>query len=259
MFLYAFTFTVLHIAAITTGMFDEVTTELGYESYAEKINSIPGLSEHVPMPINTLVNIGYFLVGIYWFFKFRGDFWGEGFATYSMLYSGIQTARMLAQSQRTAVLDQWITTTIFCHAALWIISSYPEGAAKGTITRLVESCGTPPVILVSFLSYVLRLLFYYGFDVSLALHILVAVRVGYEAVCSPALEAGGKSRAVFPKGGVCCVGGVVLRVADLPLREWWTPNCLAGSGLPKICGVGQIHYTAQLLWVMKESGKFVDS
>ncbi|KAL5264964.1 hypothetical protein ACHWQZ_G005909 [Mnemiopsis leidyi] len=244
--LYVLIATTLHILLINTGWFDHVITELGYEMYAEKVNSVPVLP--FPMPFNTLINLGYTLAGAVWLPTFRktGDFWGESFCWYSIVYSFIQLARIVYQTQRTAVLDQWITTTIFCHVTIWV-TSLPSG---GVVTNFIRSFSRPVVLLVSFLSYFLSLYIEIGFDVALAVHMVVAVRAGYEAHLVRGNE---QSGAVFGKACVCSVGFVVLKLADLPLRDYWTPNCLSGHFLSKICDVGQIYYAAELVYVLNRN------
>ena len=241
--LYVLIATLLHIAFINTGWFDRVTAELGYEMYAERVDSVPFLP--FPMPMNTLINFGYTLAGLAWLSTFSksNDFWGESFCWYSIFYSLIQLARIVYQTQRTAVLDQWITTTIFCHVTLWI-TSLPS---DGIVTRSFRSCNRGAILTVSFLSYFLSLYSDIGFDIALGIHMLIAVRAGYEAHQA---RGSAQSGAVFGKAVLCCLGFVVLKLADLPLRDYWTPNCFSGHFLSKICDVGQIYYAAELVYVL---------
>jgi len=243
-FLYVLLATVMHVALILTGWFDRVTTELGYEMYAERVDSVPFLP--FPMPMNTLINFGYAYAGLSWLptFSKASDLWGESFCWYSIFYSMMQLARIVYQTQRTAVLDQWITTTIFCHVTLWIISL---PSCDGIIIRSLRSLNQRAILMVSFLSYFLSLCSEIGFDIALVVHMLVAVRVGYEAHLSGGNDFSG---AVFRKAFLCCLGFVVLKVADLPLREYWTPNCFSGHFLSKICDVGQIYYVAEFVHVL---------
>ena len=173
--MYVLGVTLAHIIFINMGYFDSVTTELGYEMYAERPDSIPFLN-NIPMPMNTFVNFGYFLVGAYWFavFATEGNFYGECFSWYSMVYCFIQLTRIVYQTQRSAVLDQWITTTIFCHVMVWV-TRIP---CDGIVTRLVRAVDHRLVILISFFSYFLACVSQIGFDLSLGVHILLAVAVG---------------------------------------------------------------------------------
>ena len=241
--LYVLIATLLHIVLINTGWFDRVTTELGYEMYAEKVDSVPFLQ--FPMPMNTLVNLGYAYAGAAWLptFSAANDFWGMSFCWYSIVYSVIQSARIVYQTQRTAVLDQWITTTIFCHVTLWITSLH----CGGVVTRTITSFSRKTILLLSFLSYFFSLYSPIGFDIALGIHMVIAVGAGYEAHLARGSD---HSAAVFRKAVLCCVGFVVLKLADLPLREYWTPNCLSGHFLSKICDVGQIYYAAELTYVL---------
>lgn len=243
-FLYVSLATLAHIVLINTGWFDSVTTELGYEMYAERVHSLP-FPSLPPMPFNTLVNAGYFIVGAAWLpaLTRSRDEQGQEFCWYSMFYSGIQLARIVLQTQRAAVLDQWITTTIFCHVTLWI-SSHPCG---GVVTRSLNLVPRPLLLLLSFFSYFLALLFPIGFDISLAAHILLAVTVGLEAHNS---RGNSRSSLIFGKAVASCVGFVVLKVLDLPLKEYWTPNCVSGHFLSKLCDVGQIYYAAELVYIL---------
>ena len=239
---YASLATLLHVAVIQTGVFDSVMTELGFDTYAEE----PILFTFLPfqvMPMNTLINFGYFLVGLCWYNTFikLDDFIGESFCWYSMIYCFIQLVRMLYQTQRSAVLDQWVTTTIFCHVLVWIISV----PCDGPVSRFLSKLHPAVIVLVSFMSYFASLISDIGFDVALVVHIVLVICVGIEA-----LKARGdaQSRSTFYRAILCCVGFVVLKLADLPLRDYWTPNCISGHFLSKICDVAQIHYAAKLVW-----------
>lgn len=241
-----------HILLINTGVFDGVTAELGYEMYAERVDSIPVLP--LPMPLNTLVNFGYFAAGLSWLGTFRHlqDWWGEAFCWYSMVYCFIQLVRIVYQTQRSAVLDQWITTTIFCHVALWITRAPLQ---HGAWSKQLRCFDYRSVILVSFLSYFLSLTCTVGFEISLAIHMIMAVKVGFEAHQQ---RGSPLSRDTFIKAMVCCVGFVVLKVADLPFKDYWTPNCLSGHFLSKICDVGQIYFAAKLVFVFNSKDSNMD-
>ena len=243
-FSYVLGLTLLHIGLINTGLYDDVSTELGYEMYAEKIYSIPGIP--INMPMNTLINFGYLAVGVYWLrlFILRKDFFGESFSWYSIIYTFIQLYRIVFQTQRSAVLDQWITTTIFSHVLVWVT----RNQLTGIITSTVQGLGCKVVILVSLLSYSLSLVSLIGFDVSLVMHIFIVVWAAYEVQVS---NGNNKTFNSFIKAIMCCFGFVVLKLADLPLREFWTPNCLSGHFLSKICDIGQIYYVAQFVYFIQ--------
>lgn len=242
---YVIVLTFLHLSIIKTGLYDDVYTDLGYENYAERIDSIPGTP--VAMPMNTLVNIGYLAVGLYWLRVFipLKDFYGESFSWYSIVYSIIQLSRILLQTQESAVLDQWITTTIFSHVLIWIASTH---CSAGIITNAVQALGNKLVILLSLISYSLSLFFTLGFDASLTVHILLVIGAVLEVQLS---HGNSDTMNSLVKALICCAGFVVLKVADLPLREFWTPNCISGHFLSKICDIGQIYYAAQFSYSLK--------
>lgn len=223
------------LIVIHTGIFDNVVTELGFESYAEKpIYDI--------MPGNLIVNLGYLAIGVYWLryygnlapkaLSLRTVLSGSVFSWLSVIYTFIQSYRILYQSQDSAVLDQWITLTIFCHVGTWV-----AGIDDSECYNLL--CYT-----ASFLSYFLALLTPIGFELALALHVVLVIVLACKA---QGQYGDSESRAVFIKALVCCAGFVVLKVLDLPLADYWTPNVLSGHLLSKVCDVGQIFFVVELV------------
>ena len=223
------------LIVIQTGLFNNVVTELGYDSYAEK-------PIYDVMPGNLLVNLGYLAVGIYWLryygalapkaLSLRTVLSGSVFAWLSVVYTFIQSYRILYQSQASAVLDQWITLTIFCHVMTWA-----AGVEDVECYNLL--CYT-----ASFLSYFLTLLLDVGFELALGLHVVIVILL---AVRRQGKYGDSDSRAVFIKALLCCVGFVVLKVLDLPLADYWSPNVLSGHFLSKLCDVGQMYYVVKLV------------
>jgi len=238
------------LLVIETGLFDNVITELGYEAYAERPHSLPWLPSCVKMPGNLAVNLGYFILGVHWLcyygnlapktLSLRTVLSGSVFSWLSVLYSFIQGYRILYQSQASAALDQWITLTIFCHVMIWMIG-VEECGNDGNHGK---ECNTVLLYAASFISYFLSLLLDTGFDLALAAHVLIVI---VTAVRLQGKYGDVQSRAMFIKGLLCCAGFVILKVLDLPLAAYWTPNVVSGHFLSKVCDVGQMYYVVVLV------------
>lgn len=110
--------------AVFTGIFDSVSVQVGYEDYAEA--PVAGLPAFLAMPFNSLVNVAYTLLGLFWLH--RGGTVGPGprylkdvFAAMALLYGPVQWLRLWTQWRRTAVLDQWLTLPIFAWPVAWCL------------------------------------------------------------------------------------------------------------------------------------------
>jgi len=238
------------LLVIETGLFDNVITELGYDSYAEHPHSLPWLPSCVKMPGNLAVNLGYFILGVHWLcyygnlapkrLSLRTVLSGSVFSWLSVLYSFIQGYRILYQSQASAVLDPWITLTIFCHVMTWMI-----GVEEcGNDGNQGKECNIVLLYAASFISYFLSLLLDTGFELALAVHVLIVI---VTAVRLQGKYGDVQSRAMFIKALLCCAGFVILKVLDLPLAQYWTPNVVSGHFLSKLCDVGQMYYVVVLV------------
>ena len=248
---------VLHLVVIQYGRFDNVKTELGFQWYAEKKSLINWLGVEL-MPFNTMVNYGYAFVGGYWhgYFTRPGtrhtfnlvqaspqqtfQLYGEMFGLYTVMYFGIQFYRVVYHTQTSAVLDQWITPTIFAHVIIWL-SRLPS---DGQFAKILQSVHPLYLYSISFIGYFLTLISPIGFEVDLGIHILIAVYLAFE---THFLIGNTATLKCLVKCLLCCLGFIVLKLLDLPLKDFWTPNFLSGHFLSKLCDIGQIYYTAQLL------------
>ena len=102
--------TALMFSVTWRGVFDDVMTENGPDHYAEK--AWGPLKEIVPMPLNTLINLFYSAVGIYWLLKLSGlenrrEILAEDaemvypFLWMAVFYGPIQLGRIITQEHRS--------------------------------------------------------------------------------------------------------------------------------------------------------------
>lgn len=248
--------TFLQVALLTSavcslvyyGFFDKVNVELGYNHYAEEtilIQWLPALRHILRMPLNTLVCIGYLVVGIHWLIQTE-DLVEEKILLYtdgyvmtifnwmSVIYGPLQCLRIVTQLHCFAVLDQWVTLPFFAWVVVW---------SAHCIRSNIQSWSTSiPVICValSLSSYCLTLVCKYGFEISLGIHILASVFAGLTAY-QRFLNV--QSRSSLIKAIFCCLGFVLLKVYDLEMKKLhWIFSTISGHFLSKICDILQIHY-----------------
>lgn len=246
---------------VFTRLFDDVSTDLGLEHYAEQAYwgkaSITGLLPRwLPMPANTLVNVGYVVVGLAWIRRvYRlqqkhettmdncNAYLFYAFSWMSVLYGPLQCSRILTQRHEVAVLDQWYTLPIFAWVTVWSASQLRLWNPKWMIGVMVASIST----------YFLSLICSFGFEVALLMHILAAV---YSAIPiyrrSPSVE----SRSAFLKAIVCCAGFVGLKVLDHRLGLWLPAvfSYLSGHFWSKIADFLQIHYMCEFFLINLQAG-----
>lgn len=218
-------------AAVASGAFDSVHTEVGYEHYAEP--TVPGLPALVAMPANCVVNVAYVLLGWHWLSS-SGDrrrkarYLQEVFALMALVYGPVQWVRLWTQSHRAAVLDQWLTLPIFAWAAIWC--------------HFLEHGWQPGAFLVmeaaSLGSYGLALVHPRGFELALGGHIFTVVWKVFRAQrrLGDATSAG-----IVALGMASCLGFVCLKLWDQELAQWTLFRRLTGHFWSKICDVLQFH------------------
>ena len=184
--------TLLLTIPVMQGVFDGIHTNTAPDHYAEK--AWPVLKDWAPwlviMPANTVVNLCYIIVGIYWLLATkilvkaqtrRGkaastDLTGHdvymmyAFCWISIIYGPVQMARILMLKHRLAVLDQWYTLPGFAWVLVWALYNL-----RGwSVTTVIA------VIGISISSYCLTLLHPLGFDFALACHIIVIVKYCFD-------------------------------------------------------------------------------
>ncbi|KAK3102753.1 hypothetical protein FSP39_013667 [Pinctada imbricata] len=225
------------------GTFDHVTTELGSDHYAEKCPEF--LSKFVPesftMPMNTLVNIGYIMVGAYYsavasvrskqqVFSAQDCFMFYLFNFGAAFYGVIQTLRILTQMHKFAVMDQWYTLPLFNFVFIW----------SKSLTANPQPTQSALIMALSLTSYCLAVWTEIGFEIALAFHIFVAVIGGVTAYRKfPATSA----PRTFFGALLSCVGFVVFKLLDLELPKYHSLfTFISGHFISKIADILQIYY-----------------
>ncbi|MBN3277188.1 TM187 protein, partial [Polyodon spathula] len=229
----------LCVAIATSGFFDSVLVDLGYEHYAERPVSL--LPACLAMPFNSLVNLGYVLLGVYWLRRGtenagRGAYFKDVFALMALVYGPIQWLRIATQARRLAVLDQWFTLPIFAWVPIWC--HYIAGGWSPRHVLVVEAA--------SLCSYGLALSHDLGFELALGCHVALAVTQGLRI---QRRFGDSQSLACLAGAVLSCVGFVVLKLLDHRLAEQlWIFRHLSGHFCSKVCDVLQFHFSFLFLW-----------
>lgn len=233
---------VVYFTIASTPIFDSIeNVEMGFEHYAEKQSSFA--AKYFPslrMPLNTFVNVGYVVVGIYWLLKIyslqtvlqpKEQYCFRVFAWMSTVYGSVQCLRIYTQLRFFALLDQWLTLPIF--AWFYIIGhviKYKWNAKLFIAIIAASSC-----------SYFLSNFFFRGFEVALSIHIICDVAIAlslYKQYHSPRVTM------LFFLTLFACGGFVVLKLADFELLKYGDIFAfVSGHFLSKICDILQIHWT----------------
>lgn len=231
--------------SVLKGHFDSVNIEIGLSQYAETLYW--GRNELVPawlpMPANTVVNLGYILIGFYWLLKIRSihlksnsylddsdAYMFYSFCWMSILYGPVQCGRILTQHRILAILDQWYTLPIFVWIAAWSLH----------VLRGWNSFHLISIVSISISTYFLTTITNAGFDIALTIHIIL---VAFCAVAVYKRHPERKTLTVFYKGLVCCAGFVFLKLLDATLAEFSSFfGYLSGHFWSKIADFLQIHY-----------------
>jgi len=236
-FFHVLLLSLLMAFVVSLGVFDSVAVDSGLQHYAELpywgTNSFP---YWLPMPANTIVNVGYLVVGITWMVRTyrdlqqRNAYFFYVFSHMSVLYGLVQFTRIVTQSHRMGVLDQWYTLPIFAWVIVWSIN------AMQSISLLLILA----IELVSIASYCLSLFFTYGFEMALGAHILSVL--SFAVVVYRKFNAS-ITRKYFYNAIVCCVGFVLLKLLDHWLvGKWFIFAYLSGHFWSKIADFLQIHF-----------------
>ncbi|MGH0168925.1 UNVERIFIED_CONTAM: hypothetical protein FKN15_055490 [Acipenser sinensis] len=222
----------LCVAIAMSGVFDTVLVDLGHDHYAEKpVSQLPAC---LAMPFNSLVNLGYVLLGVYWLrnrTEGRGAYFKDVFALMALAYGPVQWLRIATQGRRPAVLDQWFTLPIFAWVPVWC--SYISGGWSPRYALVVE--------VASLCSYGLALSHDLGFELALGLHVAFAVVQGLRVQ----RRFGDRQSLTYLGAAVLsCVGFVVLKLLDRRLAEQsWIFRHLSGHFCSKVCDVLQFHFS----------------
>ncbi|XP_003802635.1 transmembrane protein 187 [Otolemur garnettii] len=230
--------TCLCAATIYTGIFEGVFVEVGYEHYAEA--AVTSLPSFLAMPFNSLVNLAYMFLGVYWLRRntsalgclvetSRVSYLKAVFASMALLYGPLQWLRIWTQTHLAAVLDQWLTLPIFAWPLAWCL--YLDRGWEPWLFLFIEC--------LSLASYSLALLHPRGFEVALGAHIVATVGQALHAH----QRYGSTSSATYLALAVLsCLGFVVLKLCDHQLAQWRLFQCLTGHFWSKVCDVLQFHF-----------------
>lgn len=238
------------LLTIYSGLYDTVKAETGYDHYAEpadsKLGPIP-FPSFIKMPANTLVNIGYLLVALYWGVytficnsKLSSIQNTDAYLIYVMVwmmffYGPIQCARIVTQHHRWAVLDQWVTLPIFAWVMVMSRTLQTEWQPRQTVVTM----------LASIMSYNLVFTMEQGFDVALLPHIVYAVSSSW-SVCTKYAPPGYKQK--FAAAVLMCAGFVILKVADFHLAKMSPFQELTGHFWSKVCDFLQAHFALHVFF-----------
>ena len=230
-----------------SGVFSTATVELGLDHYAEKWPS--WFPQWIPMPLNTVINLGYILCGLHWCF-FIGEANRSGivkcndaymffvFNIMSCIYGVVQLYRILLQTRSSAIMDQWYTLPFFMLVHVWAQCFRGKCSMQTFYALMLTSVG----------SYLLTLISTVGFEISLACHILLAVMGGIMLYWQCPSE---HAQQYFALASLNCTGFVVLKLLDHHLPSLhWVFSYVSGHFLSKICDVLQLHYVNEFFFAM---------
>ncbi|XP_036373259.1 transmembrane protein 187 [Megalops cyprinoides] len=223
------------ISVATSGIFSSVLVDLTYDHYAErKVEHLPGF---LAMPFNSLVNLGYIFMGIYWLFRRAGNqdheksaYVKDVFALMAIAYAPVQWARLATLRRVPAVLDQWFTLPIFAWVPVWC--HFIERGWRPRYAVAVE--------LLSLSSYALALVHDRGFEVALGCHVAFAVTKGVRV---QRRHGDSLSLRYFFLAVLSCGGFVALKLLDHPLARYRAFQHLTGHFWSKVCDILQFHYS----------------
>jgi len=143
----------------------------------------------------------------------------------------VQSARILTQTHRSAILDQWYTLPIFAWGTAWCL--HKINGWNGVVTLAIEAFAVA--------SYGAALRWKHGFEVALGIQIALIV---YCALKVYRKFSSKEASWAFAKAIVCCAGFVGLKLLDHRLGAW--SPCpfayLSGHFWSKIADFMQIHY-----------------
>lgn len=226
---------IICIALANTTLFDDVKVDLTYDHYAEK--TVDHLPFFIAMPFNSLINIAYMLMGLFWLLKYKDmhetaedRYMRQVFAFMAVFYAPVQWTRLAVLMRAPAVLDQWLTLPIFAFVPIWL--SFLADKSTKKYALMLEMC--------SVLSYGLAIKFESGFEAALGCHVLLAVYKGIQVQ----LRLGNhRTFRYLVLAVLCCAGFVVLKLLDHWLAQFWLFQRVTGHFWSKVCDVLQFHYS----------------
>ncbi|KAM4585578.1 transmembrane protein 187 [Odontesthes bonariensis] len=235
----------LCVVLANTNLFREVEVDLTYEHYAEKV--VDSMPAFLAMPCNSLVNLAYVFMGLYWLLWHRGvkeaersRYMREVFALMAVFYAPVQWTRLATLRRAPAVLDQWFTLPIFAWVPVWI-------DLIESLTAKWRASHAATLELCSVVSYGLALAHERGFEVALGCHVAVAI---YKAVRVQLTHGDSHTGGYFLLAALSCAGFVVLKLLDHWLAQFWLFQRLTGHFWSKVCDVLQFHFSFCFLTAM---------
>ncbi|NP_001297908.1 transmembrane protein 187 precursor [Esox lucius] len=234
------------LALANTSLFDSVLVDMNYDHYAEK--NLESLPCYLAMPFNSLINLGYLYIGIYWLLQ-RTDSKGDPeagyvkdvFALMVIAYGPVQWVRLATLRRAPSVLDQWVTLPIFAWVPVWC--QFIENGWRPRYTFAVELC--------AILSYGLSLLHDQGFEVALGIQVTFAVIKGFGVHRK---YGDFRSQRYLVLALLSCSGFVVLKVLDHTLAKYRLFQHLTGHFWSKVCDILQFHYSFCFFTHLTNSG-----
>lgn len=232
------------IALANTSLFDNVKVDLSYDHYAEQ--PVDFLPFFIAMPFNSLINLVYMFMGLYWLLKYKDktkndSYMREVFAFMALFYAPVQWTRLAVLKRAPAVLDQWFTLPIFAWVPVWI-SFIEQKSTSKTHALIAEIC--------SIASYGLALKFDQGFEAALGCHVALAVYKGIKVQLDFGNNQTGKYLVL---AALSCAGFVVLKLLDHWLAQFWIFQRLTGHFWSKVCDVLQFHYSFCFLTTLTQT------
>ena len=224
--------------------FSDVKVELGEKHYAEVV--MPSMKKQLPkwfkMPFNTMVNIGYVIMGAAWAGFTSAAYVNKEiretdavffyvFNFLSCCYGPIQLLRILTQLHGFAVLDQWYTLPFFMWVLVWGLYFKAGGWSQHRAVGLV---------ILSVSSYSLTIKHSEGFEICLGVHILLAV---YGAILAWQKYPATKVGSYFIGALISCLGFVVLKLLDHKLVMYHNIfKYVSGHFISKVFDIFQIYF-----------------
>jgi hypothetical protein len=235
----------------STTIFDGVKIGTGPEEYAEK--TWPFMPWYCAMPLNTLVNIVYTIVGFYWLFQRRQqsstNIYSNVFAWMAIIYSGIQFFRIATQQHIFGVLDQWYTL----HMASWVFI-WALRLQGNDDTWLLQKLVLSHILLC--LSYpTLTLIHSWGFEIALVIHlVLIFVTIIRLHLYSQKNDDASFRLNLIFKGTLCCTGFVLFDLFEIYLASVFPSvfTICSGHFLSRMCDALQIYFVIALLTTIED-------
>ena len=235
----------------STTIFDTLRFDKGSDEYAEK--PWPSMPLFCAMPLNTLVNLVYTIVGFYWLCRRRqhsaNDNYSCAFAWMTITYSGIQFCRIATQQHIFCVLDQWYTLQMASYVLAWAFSLlFDDGTWSLLKVMMIEflSCLSYPILVLSHS---------HGFEMALAVHLILI----FSATIRLHSNLQKKNNAslllcLICMGTICCTGFVLFDILEFYLAARWPSVFTVCSGhfLSRLCDTMQIHCVIALFTTIED-------